>query len=375
MSVGTATTDVAGRVLVVDDLEANRLLLKDLLEVRGHEVLEAGDGAEALELVTSRAPEVVLLDVQMPGIDGFEVCRRLKASSETAAIPVLLVTALSDRERRLEGIRAGASDFITKPIDSADLMLRVRNALQMRRLFTEVQTQYRKLEELESLRDSLVHMVVHDLRSPLSAVYGNLQLLQADVEPLGGDAKQMLAETLRATHRITDMVSDMLDVSRMEAGQMPLDLEAVDVGALVAEAIRNVGTGPPPIHYDPPTATVKVRCDRKVMGRVIANLLDNAVKFTPPDAAVRVGVASDDRTGARVVVRDAGPGVPPEARELIFQKFGQVSGVTQSRRSSGLGLAFCKLAVEAHGGRIGLDSEVGRGSTFWFVVPTLRAQG
>jgi len=319
--------------------------------------------------VDGRAPDVVLLDVQMPGIDGFEVCRRLKAAPETAAVPVLLVTALSDRDHRLEGIRAGANDFITKPIDSADLMLRVRNALQMRRLFKEVEAQYRKLEELESLRDNLVHMVVHDLRSPLTAVYGNLQLLQLDMAPLGPDATETLSETLRATQRITDMVSDMLDVSRMETGQMPLELEAVDVGVLVAETVRSVGARDPPIHYDPPAGTVTARCDRKVIGRVITNLLDNAIKFTPAGAAVRVAVAHDDGTGVRVAVHDAGPGIPPESREVIFEKFGQVRGVKQTGRSSGLGLTFCKLAIEAHGGRIGIESEVGLGSTFWFVVP------
>lgn len=365
-----ANNRLTGRVLVVDDVEANRLLLRDLLEVRGHEVLEASDGAEALKLVAKSAPEVVLLDVQMPGIDGFEVCRRLKAAPATAALPVLLVTALSDRDHRLEGIRAGANDFITKPIDGADLMLRVRNALQTRRLFTEVETQYRKLEQLEALRDNLVHMVVHDLRSPLTAVYGNLQLIQLDVEPLGPDAAETLSVTLRSTQRIIDMVSDLLDVSRLEAGKIPLELEPVDLGVLAAETVRNVGAGARRIHYDPPAATVTARCDPKVIGRVITNLLDNAIKFTPDGAAVRITVALDQGAGARVAVHDVGPGIPAEAQEVIFQKFGQVSGVKQARRSSGLGLTFCKLAVEAHGGRIGVESVVGHGSTFWFVVPT-----
>lgn len=359
-----------GRVLVVDDHETNRVLLTDLLTAGGHEVIQATGGAEALKLVQERQPDVVLLDVQMPGLSGMEVCRCLKADRGTAAIPVLMVTALSHREDRLAGIRAGANDFITKPIDNAEFLLRVNNAVQLRRLFTEVEEQYRKLEALESLRDDLVHMVAHDLRTPLTAVYTNLELLTDDVAPLGAEVAQTIADTVRGAQQVTDMVSDMLDVSRIEGGQFPLTIEAVDLAALTAETIQAIGARGAQVRYEFNARSVVARCDRAVIGRVLTNLLDNAIKYSD-GLPVRVGIGYEGEN-VRITVQDTGPGVPLESRDTIFEKFGQVRGAAHQRRSTGLGLTFCKLAVEAHGGQIGLLSHPGNGSTFWFVVPARR---
>ncbi len=144
-----AAADIVGRVLVVDDEPKNRELLKALLEAQGHQVSEAVDGQEGLSATMEGLPDVVLLDVMMPNLDGLEVCRRLKSAAKTASIPVLLVTSLSDRKERLEGIKAGASDFITKPVDTADLVLRVRNAVSAKQLFDRLEGQYQRLQELE----------------------------------------------------------------------------------------------------------------------------------------------------------------------------------------------------------------------------------
>ena len=256
---------VTGRVLVVDDQENNRLLLKDLLEAQGHQVIEAVDGAEALRQVVDSIPDVVLLDVGMPGMDGFEVCRRLKADPATAAIPVLLVTALSQRDQRLLGIGAGANDYITKPIDKSDLSLRVRNAIRMRQLYVEVEEQYRRLERLELLRDSLVHMIVHDLRSPLAGIRAYLDLIKLDgAGKLDVAMTQSIDEARKVAVEMTDMVSDLLDVSRLEAGQMPLELASADLGVVVAEGVAGVGGREParvdPARVDARAAAGRVRC-------------------------------------------------------------------------------------------------------------------
>lgn len=357
-----------GHVLVVDDHAGNRLLLRDLLEAEGHEVVEAADGASALASVAERQPDLILLDVQMPGMDGFEVCRRLKASPATAAVPVLLVTALSAREDRLEGIRAGANDFVIKPIDSADLMLRARNAIQARRLHARVEAQYRDLSEMEQLRDSLVHMVAHDLRSPLAGVHAILEMLQMDAQDLPAESAAFLNDALRLTRRAADMIGDLLDVSRLEAGRLPVARDPLDLGGLADQATRAMYPGSVRLTYRPPPAAVEVVGDAKLLFRVVTNLLDNAIKFTPKGGAVRVSVEHDAR-GAVFVVTDEGPGVPVEAREVIFDKFAQVEGVSQPRPSSGLGLTFCKLVIDAHQGACGVDDAPGGGSKFWFALP------
>jgi two-component system, sensor histidine kinase and response regulator len=364
---------VTGRVLIVDDQEPNRLLLKDLLEAQGHEVVEAVDGAEALQRVAEAAPDVVLLDVGMPGMDGFEVCRRIKAEPATATIPVLLVTAMSQRDQRLLGIGAGANDYITKPIDKSDLSLRVRNAIRMRQLHTEVEAQYRQLERLELLRDGLVHMIVHDLRSPLAGIRAYLDILRMDgADKLDPEMTKSIDEAHKVAMEMTEMVSDLLDVSRLEAGKLPLDVSVVDLGALATETITAMGakaTARVTVRAESPREQVRAQCDAAIIRRVITNLVGNAIKFVQGDSPVTVVVSGNGEV-ARVAVADRGAGIPPEFHELVFEKFGQVEAARQgAKHSSGLGLAFCKLAVEAHGGRVGLDSAPGRGSTFWFELP------
>jgi signal transduction histidine kinase len=360
--------DAPGRILVVDDLEPNRLLVRDLLELQGHEVAETADGASALLYALENPVETIVLDVQMPVMDGLELTRRLRAVPKTAAIPIILVTALGSREDRLAGIRAGANDFLTKPIDSADLTLRVRNALRTWRLYSETHTQLEKLRELERLRDNLVHMVVHDLRSPLTGILGILDLMQLDIHKFDRENASALTDALGLTRTITDMVSDLLDVSRMEAGELQLRLEKADAGKLCADAIRTVAATSITVDLEQPLAPVELRCDKKLITRVVTNLVDNAVKFSPAKGFVNVSVGA--RQGAcHIKVHDDGPGIPVESRERVFEKFGQVDLVDSRRRSSGLGLTFCKLAVEAHGGLIGIESEGRNGSTFWVSLP------
>lgn len=362
---------VTGRVLIVDDQDPNRLLLRDLLESQGHEVTEAVDGTEALQRVVEAAPNVVLLDIGLPGMDGFEVCRRLKADPATASIPVLLVTALSQRDQRLLGIGAGANDYITKPIDRADLSLRVRNAIRMHQLYLEVDEQYRRLENLELLRDSLVHMIVHDLRSPLAGIRAYLDLVKLDgAGKLDSEVTESIDAARKVAVEMTDMVSDLLDVSRMEVGKMPLDLVSTDLGALTQDVVSAAGAEPRVrIRVEASTVALRVVCDAGVIRRVITNLVGNAVKFTPASGRVSVLVEGDGAE-VKVSVSDTGPGIPAEYHQKVFEKFGQVEAARHgAKHSSGLGLTFCKFAVEAHGGRIGLDSAVGQGSTFWLVLP------
>ena len=362
---------VRGRVLVVDDQDTNRLLLRELLEAQGHEVIEAREGSDALQRVAGIAPDVVLLDIGLPGMDGFEVCRRLKADPVTAAIPVLLVTALSQREQRLLGIGAGANDYITKPIDKSDLSLRVRNAIRMRQLYVEVEEQYHRLEQLERLRDSLVHMIVHDLRSPLAGIRAYLDLLKLDgADKLDDELTESIDAARRVAVEMTDMVSDLLDVSRMEVGKMPLELAPANMEALARDAVAAAGAASRvQVRVDTAADLLRVVCDAGIIRRVIANLVGNAVKFTPASGQVTV-IVQGEGAEVRVSVVDTGPGIPPEYHEKVFEKYGQVEAARHgAKHSSGLGLTFCKYAVEAHGGRVGLESGVGKGSTFWITVP------
>ncbi len=365
-------SQVGARVLVVDDEPRNVLLLQDLLESRGYTVWTAADGEQGLALAQERSPDVVLLDVMMPRLSGFDVCRRLKADQRTAMIPVLLVTSLDAREDRLAGIGAGANDFITKPIDTGDLLLRVRNAATTKRLHDEVSSQVRKLQELETARDTLTHMVVHDLRSPLTGLQGYLDLLRMAVAAGAHDETLEHARDANAiAGQLKEMISQVLDVSRLESGNMPLSREDTDLAGFLPGAVACLGPLPDGIDldYDMEREPVVVACDRDVMGRVMMNLVGNAIKFTPRRGEIRIGMEA--RNGlARITVSDTGPGVDPEHRKVIFEKFGQAPlGRAGKARSTGLGLTFCKLAVEAHGGNIGVENGSNGGARFWIELP------
>jgi two-component system, sensor histidine kinase and response regulator len=365
----------AGKVLVVDDEPQNVMLLQDLLEARGYRVLTAGDGQNGLVLAGEHNPDVVLLDVMMPRLSGFDVCRRLKAEASTAMIPVLLVTALDAREDRLAGIDAGASDFISKPIDSADLVLRVRNAVATKRLHDQLSTQLRRLQELEAARDTLTQMIVHDLRSPLTGLMGYIELLGTIARETGNaEALEYTADAQAIAGRLTEMVSQVLDVSRLEAGRMPLSVAETDLVLLLPAAVGGLGVTPAGVKviYELPNEPVPVSCDAAVIGRVVANLVGNAYKFTRRDGEVRIGLVQHNGR-VRFSVTDQGPGVAPEHRERIFEKFGQVpSSGSAGARSSGLGLTFCKLAVEAHRGEVGVESAETGGARFWVELPRVQ---
>lgn len=361
-----------GHVLVVDDEVTNRELLSDVLKARGYRVTEAGDGEQALRIVTKSSPDVVLLDVMMPGMDGFEVCRTLKNEPKTAAIPILLVTSLTGRSERLQGIEAGANDFITKPIDVQDVVLRVRNAAYTKHLFDRLQENYEQLQKLEALKDNLIHMIIHDMKSPLGVMVGNMELLQMDVgNRLSKEETNYIKMTIRMGWSLNEMIVSLLDVSRLEAGEMPLKLSPSDLSAMAGEAMETLKVTADQRRltmsrtYEP----VTVSCDRDLIRRVITNLVGNAIKFTPEKGEIRVVIESLE-AHVKVSVIDSGSGIPREYHEKIFEKFGQIEARQENRKySTGLGLTFCKLAVEAHGGEIGIDSEVGRGSTFWFLLP------
>lgn len=232
----------------------------------------------------------------------------------------------------------------------------------------KLEQNYQQLKEMEAMRDRLMHMIVHDLKSPLSTAHGYLDLLEQSAgKKLDADEHVYLKEATKLTRLLHEMIMSLLNVHRLENKQMPLDLADCNLAELAADAARR--SAPEAAHGAIrlllPDQPVVVHCDRDVITRVMTNLLDNALKFSPPDQDVCLTVtASDD--GARISVSDRGPGIPPEYREKIFERFAQVEA---RQYSTGLGLTFCKLAVEAHGGHISVDSEVGRGSTFRVDLP------
>ena len=357
-------------IMVVDDTPANLQLLEGLLRERGYRVRALPRGRLALAAAEAEPPDLILLDINMPDMNGYEVCKRLKAHPQLKDIPVLFISALNETLDKVKAFALGGLDYVTKPFQFEEVEARVRTHLELRQQQCQLRESYWRLQELERLRDGLVHMVAHDMHSPLLAVRGYLDLLKLKASSqLGATELQYLERARQGATQLTEMVTTMLDVSRLEAGQMPLDRSAVDLAAAaraVVASLASLAEGRR-VSIDSPAGPVMADGDPEIIRRVIANLVANAFKFTPEDGEVRIAVEQKEGL-ARLAVSDTGCGIPPEYHARIFEKFAQVDQ-QQRRYSTGLGLTFCKLAVEAHGGQVGVQSQVGQGSTFWFVLP------
>lgn len=359
--------ELSGTVLIVDDDPLCRTLLRHTLQGRGgHRVLEATSGDEAWALLQSEPVDVVLLDVVMPGLDGFSLCGLIKSSPDLAATAVILLTSLCDRDHRLHGVAEGANDYIIKPADPDELIFRVRNAVFDRRLLDHSKSTVAELRKLERLRDNLTHMLIHDLRSPLGAVLVTLEMIRE--EPLDDGLVACLDEAITTSRRMAEMLNGMLDVTRLEQDQLPLDRSVFNLSQLVTEAQGMLGVMLKD-RVELSSDDIRLQCDGGLIRRVFLNLMSNAVKFSPARSTVQVRVRHGDGV-ARCEVLDHGPGLGEEQRGRLFEKF-SCEPTEGSRRyhSAGLGLYFCRLAVEAHRGRIGVDSQPGQGANFWFELP------
>ncbi|HEX3853203.1 MAG TPA: response regulator [Polyangiaceae bacterium] len=369
-------TKAPANVLVVDDTPDNLRLLTGILEELGYEVRPATSGAHALQAAEHAPPDLVLLDVTMPEMNGYEVCVRLKASAKLKDIPVIFLTALTDIADKVKAFEVGGVDYITKPFHIAEVQARVRTHLALRIANLELIRSYAKLQELEQLREDLVHMVIHDMRSPLTVLGGHLGFLKDECDKLSPDAAGDLEAALHSAQVIARMANDLLDVSRLEEGKLPLRLADVDLGELaqaVKTSLRGFERGRA-IELNVASRTI-IACDAAIVHRILENLVNNAIKHTPAGSAIQISLL-DRSDCARIAVSDRGPGVPLEARAKIFEKFGAAAARREAGyHSAGLGLAFCKLAVEAHGGAIGVESVEPSGSTFWFELPRSASPG
>jgi len=355
----------AENILVVDDTPANLQLLTGMLKERGFRVRPVSSGEMALRAIEAKEPDLILLDVTMPDMDGYEVCRRIKQDERWKDIPVLFISALNETEHKVHAFQTGGVDYVSKPFQLEEVEARVRTHLELRRQRLELKESYAKLLKLEELRDSLTHMIVHDMRSPLMAVRLTLDLLEDSSWTNSQEPSRIIAQAKRSVTSLVDMASQMLDVSRMEAGKLVLHRQRYDLSSTIREAVETLGPlvdkkslrldVPPPLFCD---------YDADLIRRVVTNLLHNAIKFTPTGGIIDLRLRKD---GPQAIceVTDQGPGVAIKDRQRIFEKFGQLEG-TSRQGGSGLGLTFAKLAIEAHGGQIGVLGSEGKGSTFWF---------
>jgi signal transduction histidine kinase len=369
-------------ILVADDIPANVELLLDQLNSLGYDTITAVDGPSAVAAAFEQHPDLCILDVSMPagdlGVDdrstGFEVCRRIKRDPRTARIPVIFVTALNDTSDRVRGIEAGGDDFLTKPHNRLVLGARVRSLLKLKAATDALEDSLRKLRELERVRDDLMKMIVHDLKTPLTSVLATLEMLSdGDFGQVTTPQKVAIGDVESKSEDLLALIDDILEVARIEETNITLALAPMAPGALLAELVHEWGHR---FQQEKTTVSVSVADDAPVftgdkglIKRVFSNLIQNAVTHSSSPVHLELNARRAGH-GVLFTVSDNGPGIPPEYHEVIFRKFGQVEMPRTPRtRSSGLGLTFCKLVVERHRGRIWVKSAEGKGSSFYIELP------
>ena len=301
-------------ILVVDDNAANVQLLVGMLKDRGYKVRAALSGKLAIQAVQNNPPDLILLDVNMPEMNGYEVCERLKSDESTRDIPIIFVSALHETLDKVKAFGVGGVDYITKPFQFQEVEARVRTHLELCRQRREIRESYARLRQLEKLRDDLVHMIAHDLRNPLTAVSGYLDLVAFhDEKALSAKGLRHIQSASGAVATLLGMITDMLDVSKMEADSMTLNLNGCDLTAIAKGVVQNIEVlrGQRELRVDAPAEPVEVTADSDLIRRVIQNLVGNALKATPSDGRVRIGIEPAEDC-VRVTIRDNGHGIPKE---------------------------------------------------------------
>jgi two-component system, sensor histidine kinase and response regulator len=358
------------RILVVDDVAMNRELIHAYLDATGHELVDAESGEHALAVAERSPPDLVLLDVMMPGMNGFETTQRLKAGSGDLFLPIILLTSLSDSASRLLGLQMGADEFLTKPVDRQELSVRVRNLLALRAKDTALRERNVALAELNRFKDEMSALIIHDLKNPLSVIQSNLDYVLEQLHDIDSECMEALVDSRMAGRRLIRLLSNLYDLAQLEGSRLELRRSPTNVVQLLHDITQQRRVLAQSRHITLEVADApapKLQADGDLLARAVENIIDNSLRHTPREGRIELSV-KDAGSDVQIRIGNTGPAVPAEVRGVIFEKFGQVlPGI--GRMNLGLGLYFCRLAMEAHGGRIWVEETAALPTMFVMQLP------
>ena len=403
MSILDVPSDLSGKkVLLVDDNPMNLGVVADYLGEQGFTILIARDGQSALEKANFAHPDIILLDVMMPGMDGFETCRRLKEDPATRPIPVIFMTALSETAHKVTGFEAGAVDYVTKPIQQEEVQARLVTHLRLHELTehlealvqqrtAELEQAYQRLERLDQAKSDFISVVSHELRTPLTIIDGYSQVLKDDAlirqhEQLQGQVDSILV----GAKRMLEIINLVVDATRIDQGGINLHPEPISLYEVGTWAMLHFRQATQErqmqVSVDGLAQAPEVRADPDLLRRIFIQLLSNAIKYTPDGGSItltaQAASGADGQAEVEIVVSDTGIGINPDEQELIFEKFYRVEKASLHTSSTtrfkgggpGLGLSIVRGIVQAHGGRVwvespGRDEQTCPGSRFVIRLP------
>lgn len=365
-------------VLIVDDLPENLQVLAGHLTEAGHEILAASSGPRALALVRNRKPDIILLDIMMPGMDGLEVCRLLKAEADSADIPVIFITARTETDDILQGFRFGAVDYITKPFKPAELVARVRTHLELKSsrdlLFAynrQLERISRHLRRLNDDKNRFLGIVSHDIRGAFGNVVSVSRILAGEAGEPEDEASHLLRDIgVEAEHMIS-LAQNLLNIDAIERGTLQLKTERVECRDLLDFAIHahQMAARAKKLDCRITSDNSAIRGDLTACRQILTNLVSNAVKYSPDGSRIWLHAAQQNGW-VTLSVRDEGPGLSDEDQKQLFRPFTRLSTKTIGQdHSVGLGLSIVKMMTDGMGGEIHCESRLGAGSTFTVRLP------
>jgi two-component system, sensor histidine kinase and response regulator len=350
-------------LLIVDDNPDNLDMLSRRLIRQGYQVEVAEGGRKALELIQNQKYDLILLDIMMPEVDGFQVLTTLRKTHTITDLPIIMATAKHQSLDIIEALKLGANDYITKPFDFPVLLARMQTHLTIR--------------QLAQLKDEFLRIASHDLKNPLWSVQTAAQMVE-ELVPVGAEmtpqAAKMLALVSKQTQEMQRIVEDFLDFQSAEDGQLMLNLAPTDLNEVASRAVEinleyahKKGTD---LQLELEPNLPQIKADKARLGQVVTNFIGNAIKFSSKGATPPMVRTCAEAEVVVLEVIDAGPGLTEEDLKKVFAKYARLSNrPTGGEKSSGLGLAICKQMIELHGGQIGVHNNADQGSTFWFRLP------
>lgn len=360
------------KILIVDDVVSNVLLLKILLTNEKFQVCTANCGNMCIEQAKKEKPDLILLDVMMPDISGFDTAVILKKDPETADIPIIFLTALNNPSDLVKGFQVGANDFLTKPFNKEELVVRVMHQIAFVAAKRLIQKQNDELRAAISNRDKMYSVIAHDLRSPMASIRMVLNLVVSAMSPdtIGQELYELLDKANKESEEVHDLLDNLLKWTKSQTGRLNVVMQDLDLNDIIPGVVDifEVIAATKHIKLQYTGSQLLVRADNDMLKTVVRNFMSNAIKFSPENSTIEISAQQYDADFARVSVRDHGVGIAPERLDSIFNK-GETTYGTGGEEGSGLGLQLCADFARKIGGDVMVESTLGEGSTFSILIP------
>jgi CheY-like chemotaxis protein len=370
------------KVLIVDDSKESVELLQYFLKPAGFQILKAGDGPSALDVVEKEIPDIILLDIMLPKLNGYEVCEKLKKNQNTFHIPIIMITVLRELKDKIRALEAGADDFISKPFDNVELITRVKSLLRIKFYYDEIIKRNKELEKQKEailredlLKKELTNLIVHDMKNPLFVIQGNIQMME--MTPSAESSEVYTQRIARSSRSLLRMILNLLDISRLEQQQMETDPVYTDLNSMVSDVVESFKNIPEhqskSVHIKLREDLSKIYVDKEIFERVLENCFNYIFQNTPEFMSINVETEKFDNSQINLKIQHDGKVIPDEFKEKIFMKHAQPelknAGYKPAR---GLGLIFCRMAMQAQNGNIYLDKVLKDQNCFVLEIPVMK---